>query len=145
MKRILIKELDSDYVVKKPLEVGIGLSDDGSEYIAWIIGANLHTGGDTEQEAMSNLKSYIMDCFDMFSDLGENLGPQLMKDFGILKEHISRRPLPIRETPVLRGEDAKRFLRMAKDAEGKSIPREDYDRAKELYERMKDETLPSDD
>jgi hypothetical protein len=42
--------------------------------------------------------------------------------------------LPIRETPILTGKDAKRFAENAKNP--KPVPREDYERALRTYEEM---------
>jgi hypothetical protein len=40
---------------------------------------------------------------------------------------------PIEETPILYGEDAKRFLEQMKAAESTGIPREDAERMKRNY------------
>jgi hypothetical protein len=45
--------------------------------------------------------------------------------------------LPIRETPILHGEDAKRFAENARTAASRPVTREDYDRARKSYEEMK--------
>lgn len=44
--------------------------------------------------------------------------------------------LPIRETPILHGEDARRFVENAKKAWTNPVPREEYERAKKTYEEM---------
>ena len=43
--------------------------------------------------------------------------------------------LPIQETPILYGEDARRFAENIRTAESRPVPREDYERAKRSYER----------
>ena len=45
--------------------------------------------------------------------------------------------LPIKETPVLRGHDADRFVRSMCEAETKSAPREEYERARKVYDEMR--------
>jgi len=44
--------------------------------------------------------------------------------------------LPIRETPILEGEDAKRFIEKAKKALKDPISKEKYERAKTIYNKM---------
>jgi len=45
--------------------------------------------------------------------------------------------LPIKETPVLKGRDADRFVRNMCRAESHPAPKEAYARAKKTYEQMK--------
>jgi hypothetical protein len=45
--------------------------------------------------------------------------------------------LPIRETPILHGEDAERFAENARTAASRPVPRKDYERARKSYEEMK--------
>lgn len=42
----------------------------------------------------------------------------------------------IRETPVLTGKNARRFLAIIKDNERKKVPRADYERAKKTYKKF---------
>ena len=43
----------------------------------------------------------------------------------------------IKETPVLKGEAARHFLKTIRENEQKKVPRADYDRAKEAYKNLK--------
>lgn len=43
----------------------------------------------------------------------------------------------IKETPVLKGEAARRFLKIIRENERKKVPEEDYERAKEAYRDFK--------
>lgn len=43
----------------------------------------------------------------------------------------------IKDTPVLEGKEAEKFDRMVKANENKIVPKNDYDRAKNVYERIK--------
>ena len=43
----------------------------------------------------------------------------------------------IKETPVLKGEAARRFLKIIRENEQKKVPKADYDRAKEAYRNFK--------
>jgi hypothetical protein len=45
--------------------------------------------------------------------------------------------LPIKETPVLKGRDADRFIKRMCRAETHPAPKKEYDRAKRIYEQMK--------
>jgi len=45
--------------------------------------------------------------------------------------------LPIKETPVLRGRDANRFVRSMCDAEKNPAPIEEYERARKVYDEIK--------
>jgi len=44
---------------------------------------------------------------------------------------------PIKEIPVLEGEDARRFEEAIKENENKKIPESDYDRAVRNYKKIK--------
>lgn len=44
--------------------------------------------------------------------------------------------MPIRETPILKGKDAKHFHEHMKEAESEAIPKEHYDRARKVYDQM---------
>ena len=43
----------------------------------------------------------------------------------------------IKETPVLEGEAARRFLKTIRENEQKKVPKADYQRAKEAYRNFK--------
>lgn len=45
--------------------------------------------------------------------------------------------IPIRETPILYGKDAERFLKRMKEAENNKLPKEEVERIKENYEKIK--------
>jgi len=62
------------YEVLKPLTAVVSPSEDGFE--AGLFDADLFASGDTESEAVANLKSVIIDTFEAFEQLGESkLGP----------------------------------------------------------------------
>ena len=44
--------------------------------------------------------------------------------------------LPIKDTPILRGEDARRFAEKSRTAHLNPVSQEEYDRAKKIYEAM---------
>lgn len=43
---------------------------------------------------------------------------------------------PIKETPILYGKDAIAFDKAMKEAETRKVPAKDYQRGKEIYERI---------
>ena len=45
--------------------------------------------------------------------------------------------LPIKETPILRGEDARRFREQVEKNKSKPVSREEYGRAKKTYDELK--------
>ncbi|MEK6300293.1 MAG: hypothetical protein AABO41_06195 [Acidobacteriota bacterium] len=54
--------------------------------------ANIHASGDTINQAVANLRSYIGDVFDEFSELGADaLGPGPKREFATLQSYIRRR------------------------------------------------------
>ena len=46
--------------------------------------------------------------------------------------------LPIKETPILRGKEAKKFIERMNSAHERKISKEEYEKAKEIYEKMKE-------
>ena len=55
--------------------------------------ANIHASGDTEQEAVENLKSLLLDYFDRLNDLDDSeLGPEPKRQKRILNVHIVKSP-----------------------------------------------------
>jgi hypothetical protein len=49
--------------------------------------------------------------------------------------------IPIQETPLLDGEDAKRFIERMKNARSRIVSKEEYEKAEEIYNRMNDKDL----
>ena len=46
--------------------------------------------------------------------------------------------LPIKETPVLTGKDAKEFIKRMKDASEEAVSDEEYKRAEEIYRKFQE-------
>lgn len=57
----------------------------------------------------------------------------------ILGDNVKRKDMAtkIKETPVLKGEVARRFLEAIRENEQKKVPKAEYQRAKEAYKRFK--------
>ena len=45
--------------------------------------------------------------------------------------------MPIKETPVLKGRDANRFVKRMCQAESKPVSRAEYERERKVYDQMK--------
>lgn len=60
-------------------------------FTATFFDANISTSGDTQEEAVSNLKSLIVEIFeDLESELPEKLGPEPSRQLRVLKEFLRR-------------------------------------------------------
>jgi hypothetical protein len=54
-----------------------------------------------------------------------------------MKKEDNYMALPIRETPILRGKNARKFAENARTASSRPVPKEVYDRAQKTYSEMK--------
>ncbi len=79
------------YEVLRPIYVTLRQLD-GEEYCASFADANLHSSGDNEEEAISNLKSLILDVYDSItSEKPEDLGPEPTKQLAVLQYFLAKR------------------------------------------------------
>jgi predicted RNase H-like HicB family nuclease len=62
----------------------------GGDYLAMFFDANIGTMGDTEEEAVQNLKALIIDTFECLESNEENLGPEPTRQLAILKALIRK-------------------------------------------------------
>jgi hypothetical protein len=63
----------------------------GDEFSATFFDANLNASGDTEFEAVENLKEIIVSSFRRLTELGpERLGPGPLKQFSVLKSVMEK-------------------------------------------------------
>jgi dCTP deaminase len=77
------------YELERDIPVVLQPSDDG--FIATFFDANIATGGDTEQEALDNLRSLIIDTFEMLeSEPSEKLGPEPQRQLRVLRSVIRK-------------------------------------------------------
>ena len=61
-----------------------------SGYTAGFFDANIHASGDTDEEALRNLKSLILDTFDALSmEPPDRLGPEPKRQLAVLREFIA--------------------------------------------------------
>ena len=77
------------YASLNPILVSVQAVED--EYEAGWFDANIHTMGGNEEEAVSNLKSLILDYFDSFSkEPSEKLGPEPTRQLLVMKQFIKK-------------------------------------------------------
>jgi hypothetical protein len=77
------------YELLKPILVSVFFVEGGFE-AGWF-DANIHTSGDNEEEAVSNLKSLILDFFDSFSkEPLEKLGVEPKRQLSVINAFIKR-------------------------------------------------------
>jgi len=79
------------YDLLKPVLVSVQAVED--EFEAGWFDANIHTTGENEEEAVSNLKSLILDYFEIFTnEPSEKLGIEPKRQLAILNQYIQKRP-----------------------------------------------------
>jgi predicted RNase H-like HicB family nuclease len=63
----------------------------GGEFIASFFDANISTAGDTQEEAVANLRSLLLDMFEYLeSEPPEALGPEPTRQLGVLRAFLTR-------------------------------------------------------
>jgi len=78
------------YKILKPFHVVVRFQDE--QYIASFFDANINTSGDTQEEAVSNIKDIIIGTYELLDSLNEEeLGPEPKKRITILREFISEK------------------------------------------------------
>jgi predicted RNase H-like HicB family nuclease len=79
------------YELMSPLFVAVEIEDD--QFIATFFDANISASGDTEEEAVGNLKSLILDTFESLSAEDTTLlGPEPRRQLAVLQSFL--RPIP---------------------------------------------------
>ncbi len=75
--------------VLKPLNIVVRQS--GGDFLATFVDANINASGDTEAEAVSNLKDMVAATFDLLTSAPqETLGPAPKRQLGVLLEFLRR-------------------------------------------------------
>ena len=78
------------YEVIKPLWAVVKVQDD--QYIATFFDANISASGDTQTEAIFNLKDMIVGSFEILSETSANeLGPEPVQQKKVLQEFIAKK------------------------------------------------------
>ena len=76
--------------VQKPIPIVI--QGGGDNFIASFLDANVNASGDSAQEAFHNLCDVLADKYRLFDSLGpEKLGPEIKRQFGVMREFIDRK------------------------------------------------------
>jgi dCTP deaminase len=77
------------YELTRDIPVVLQPSDDG--YLATFFDANIATGGDTEEEAIDNLRSLVADTFEFLeSEPVKRLGPEPLRQLKVLRSLIRK-------------------------------------------------------
>jgi hypothetical protein len=72
-------------------EIPVVVQPVGDEFVATFFDANISTAGDSQEEAVSNVRSLILDTFEYFeSEPPEALGPEPTRQFGVLRNFLKR-------------------------------------------------------
>ena len=75
------------YRLLKPIPVVVQQDSEG--FRASFMDAGIHTSGDTQQEAYSNVKELILDVFDSLRTLpASRLGPKPARQLAVLREFL---------------------------------------------------------
>ena len=78
------------YNLLKTIRVSVNVAAD--EFEAGWYDANIHSGGDNEEEAVNNLKGQILDVFESYSSLPiAKLGPKPKKQLLVMQQFIQKR------------------------------------------------------
>jgi hypothetical protein len=78
------------YEIVKPIQAVVHFVE--GEYIASFFDANLSTGGDTQTEAVHNLKALIVGTFEILAGIKDSeLGPGPLQDKKTLEEFVRRK------------------------------------------------------
>jgi len=78
------------YVVVQPIDALIQKEE--GQYIASFLEADIHASGDTEAEALSDLKAMALDAYDaLLEQKAEALGPLLLRQRAVLLASIRKR------------------------------------------------------
>jgi len=77
------------YVVLKPILIAVQATEE--EFEASWFDANIHFSGGNEEEAVTNLKGFILDCFDNFSSkTPDKLGPEPIRQLAVMRGYIQK-------------------------------------------------------
>jgi hypothetical protein len=64
---------------------------EGGGYVASFFDANIHASGETDQEAIDNLRTMILDVFDQLTELvPDQLAPVAERQLRVLTNHMGR-------------------------------------------------------
>src|SRR5665213_2617540 len=78
------------YLLSRPIYVALH-SIEGGFNAGWF-DANIHSSGENEEEAASNLKSLILDFFDILTgESPSKLGPEPTRQLAVLTDYIRKR------------------------------------------------------
>jgi len=72
-------------------DIPVVIQPTGDEFIATFFDANISTAGETQEEAVGNLRSLLLDTFEYLeSEPAEALGPEPARQLGVLRAFLKR-------------------------------------------------------
>lgn len=71
-------------------EIPVVLQPSGDDWIATFFDANVQASGDTQTEAVANLKDILISMFRRFSKEAERLGPEPRRQLAVLREFVQK-------------------------------------------------------
>jgi hypothetical protein len=72
-------------------DIKVVVEGSDGEFIATFFDANIGMSGDTEEEAVSNLKAIIVDTFELYEENEAVLGPGPQKQLAVLRKFIQKK------------------------------------------------------
>ncbi len=77
------------FTLREPIWVVVQTVDDA--FVATFFDANISTSGDTQEEAIANLKDLLLDIYlDLEEEPEERLGPEPKRQLAVLRSVIGR-------------------------------------------------------
>lgn len=88
--RVDIEDLGAEeYRMVKTIPVTVRVEE--GAFVASFFDANIHASGDTDQEAIDNLRSLVLDTYDSLAALPEpDLAPPARRQLTVLRKHITQ-------------------------------------------------------
>jgi predicted RNase H-like HicB family nuclease len=66
------------------------LQQSGEDYVATFLDANINASGETQEEAITNLKDVIVGSFDALEASSDKLGPGPSRQLAVLRQFLNR-------------------------------------------------------
>jgi hypothetical protein len=88
---VLVRSLGAEPVQLKS-EIAVVVQPTGDDFIATYFDAGISMSGDSQEEAVDNLKALIVDLFESYEEDEAKLGPGPRQQLAALREVIERRP-----------------------------------------------------
>jgi hypothetical protein len=88
---VLVRSLGNEPIQLKS-DISVVVQPSGDDFIATYFDAGISISGDSQEEAVDNLKVLIVDLFESYEEDEAKLGPGPRQQLAALREVIERRP-----------------------------------------------------